>query len=71
MNAKISQVRDPKDKADPMVAINDPDGLIGLMQAGAPKIHPWGSTLVAWEKPDRIVMDLDPGGPPLSRRRMR
>jgi len=61
MNAKISQVHDPKDKADPMVAINDLDGLIGLVQAGALEIHPWGSTLANWEKPDRIVMDLDPG----------
>jgi len=44
-----------------MVAINDLDGLIGLVQAGALEIHPWGSTLANWEKPDRIVMDLDPG----------
>ncbi len=61
MNAKITQVRDPRDKADPMVAVQDLDGLIGLVQAGALEIHPWGSTLANWEKPDRIVMDLDPG----------
>ena len=44
-----------------MLAIRDLDGLIGLVQAGALEIHPWGSTLADWERPDTIVMDLDPG----------
>jgi len=56
MNPKITLVRDPKDKADPMIAVSDADGLIGLVQSVALEIHPWGSTLAAWEKPDRIIM---------------
>lgn len=44
-----------------MIAIDDLDGLIGLVQAATLEIHPWGSTLEDWERPDRIVMDLDPG----------
>ena len=62
LNPRIVQVRDPKDKAgEPLIAIEDLDGLMGLVQAAALEIHPWGSTLASWEKPDQIVMDLDPG----------
>jgi bifunctional non-homologous end joining protein LigD len=25
------------------------------------EIHPWGSTVADWERPDTIIMDLDPG----------
>ena len=62
INANIIQVQDPKEKDDePYVAINDLDGLIGLVQSAVLEIHPWGSTLADWERPDRIIMDLDPG----------
>ncbi|WP_323013337.1 DNA ligase D [Devosia sp.] len=61
LNKNIVLVGDPKDKqGEPFVAINDFDGLMGLVQAAALEIHPWGSTLGDWERPDRIVMDLDP-----------
>lgn len=62
MNKHIVAVRDPKDKTgEPLVAINDLDGLIGLVQSAALEIHPWGSTLAEWERPDTLTMDLDPG----------
>jgi len=62
INANIVEVQDPAEKDDePYVAINDLDGLIGLVQAATLEIHPWGSTLTDWERPDRIIMDLDPG----------
>jgi len=62
INAHIAEVRDPADKeGEPYVAITDFDGLMGLVQAGVLEIHPWGSTLADWERPDRIIMDLDPG----------
>ncbi|MCD1262570.1 DNA ligase D [Shinella sumterensis] len=62
INANILQVQDPAEKDDePYVAINDLDGLMGLVQAAVLEIHPWGSTLADWERPDRIIMDLDPG----------
>jgi bifunctional non-homologous end joining protein LigD len=35
--------------------------LIGLVQGGVLEIHPWGSRLDDLEKPDMIIMDLDPG----------
>ncbi|MDX3974247.1 DNA ligase D [Shinella sp.] len=62
INANIAEVQDPAEKDDePYVAINDLDGLLGLVQSATLEIHPWGSTLADWERPDRIIMDLDPG----------
>lgn len=34
--------------------------LIGLVQAGALEIHPWGSRIDHLEQPDGLVFDLDP-----------
>ena len=62
MDAHIREVHDPKDAgAEPLVSIDSLDGLIGLVQSAALEIHPWGSSLSQWERPDMIVMDLDPG----------
>jgi bifunctional non-homologous end joining protein LigD len=61
MNPRIVQVRDPKDPGEPLISINDLDGLLGLVQAAVLEIHPWGSTVSDWERPDTIIMDLDPG----------
>ncbi|WP_374435824.1 DNA ligase D [Tabrizicola sp.] len=62
MNAAILKVQDPAEPKDaPSLAIADLDGLIALAQSAALEIHPWGSTLKDWERPDRIVIDLDPG----------
>jgi bifunctional non-homologous end joining protein LigD len=62
MNAAILRVQDPADaKEAPSLAIATVDGLVALAQSAALEIHPWGSTLTDWEKPDRIVIDLDPG----------
>jgi bifunctional non-homologous end joining protein LigD len=58
----IRQVTDPEDRDnDPYLAIDDLDGLTALVQSAVLEIHPWGSTLKDWEKPDMLVMDLDPG----------
>ncbi len=61
LNSNIVLVEDPKEPGEELIAINDLDGLIGLVQSATLEIHPWGSTLEDWERPDRIVMDLDPG----------
>ncbi|CAM3110591.1 bifunctional non-homologous end joining protein LigD [Paracoccus aminovorans] len=58
----VVQVQDPKDpQGEPLIAIEDLDGLMGLVQSATLEIHPWGSTLADWERPDLITMDLDPG----------
>jgi bifunctional non-homologous end joining protein LigD len=59
---EILKARDPADKSgEAIVAIDDLDGLIGLVQGAALEIHPWQATLADLERPDQIVMDLDPG----------
>jgi len=62
MNKAIGAIKDPKDRSgEPLVVISDFDGMIALVQSAVLEIHPWGSTTKAWEKPDLITMDLDPG----------
>jgi bifunctional non-homologous end joining protein LigD len=62
LNSNIVLVNDPKDKnGEPLISINDLDGLIALVQSAVLEIHPWGSALPNWEQPDMIIMDLDPG----------
>ncbi len=61
-NKEIKFVRDPREPTqDPLITIEDLDGLIGLVQGAALEIHPWGSSIDNWERPDIIIMDLDPG----------
>ncbi|MGA3303992.1 MAG: DNA ligase D [Methylovirgula sp.] len=62
LSGSIHQIKDPKEKAEePILYIDDLDGLIALVQGGVLEIHPWGSALATLEQPDRIIMDLDPG----------
>lgn len=61
LNANVVLVEDPKDPTEPLISISDLDGIIALVQSAALEIHPWGSTVEDWERPDNIVMDLDPG----------
>ena len=53
---------DPNDSSDePLLAIDSLDGLIGLVQGATLEIHPWQATVAELERPDQIIMDLDPG----------
>ncbi|PDT52785.1 MULTISPECIES: DNA ligase D [Sinorhizobium] len=62
LNPNIVLVNDPKDPPDEqLLSIRDLDGLMGLVQSAVLEIHPWGSTVADWERPDTIIMDLDPG----------
>lgn len=62
MNSAILRVQDPAESRGVLsLAISSLDGLVALVQSAALELHPWGSTLRDWEKPDRIVIDLDPG----------
>lgn len=62
MNGKILTLHDQKDKSgEPILGIDGFDGLIGLVQGGVLEIHPWQAPFDDLEKPDQMVMDLDPG----------
>ncbi|MFC7052100.1 DNA ligase D [Hansschlegelia quercus] len=62
MSNAIKTMPDPQNPADePMVMIDDRDGLLGLVQGGTLEIHPWGAPRADIDKPDMIIMDLDPG----------
>jgi len=60
LNRNIVLVKDPTEPEE-LISIRDFDGLMALVQSAALEIHPWGSTVTDWERPDMIVMDLDPG----------
>lgn len=58
----ILTLDDPNDSSEePILAIDGLDGLIGLVQAAVLEIHPWQAALNDLERPDQIVIDLDPG----------
>ncbi|MFO1056542.1 MAG: DNA ligase D [Dongiaceae bacterium] len=60
IGAGVRQVAVPGDE-EPMLAIDDLEGLLALVQAGVLEIHPWGATADAPDRPDRATIDLDPG----------
>jgi bifunctional non-homologous end joining protein LigD len=47
-------------EAQESMAIDDLDGLIALAQLGALEVHTWGTRRDDVERPDLLVMDLDP-----------
>jgi bifunctional non-homologous end joining protein LigD len=50
-----------RDKGDEILAIEDLNGMIALVQAGVLEVHVWGSMLARIDLCDRMVFDLDPG----------
>ncbi len=48
------------DGVEPVLAVTDLNDLLDLVQISALEIHAWGSRLDAIERPDRLVIDLDP-----------
>lgn len=47
-------------KPEPYITLNTVEALTGLAQMTVLEIHPWGSRNNDLERPDRIVIDLDP-----------
>jgi bifunctional non-homologous end joining protein LigD len=54
------KIRQQKKIGDYLV-VDDLPALIGLVQIGILEIHTWNSVVEQLERPDRIVLDLDPG----------
>jgi bifunctional non-homologous end joining protein LigD len=53
-------VRDDQGEEE-VLFIENLNGLIALVQASVLEIHPWGARIDDVDRPDRIIMDLDPG----------
>lgn len=53
-------IKDKKGEAEPYITLNNAEALAGLAQMGVLEVHPWGSKNDSLEKPDRIIIDLDP-----------
>ncbi|HEY3516294.1 MAG TPA: DNA ligase D, partial [Gammaproteobacteria bacterium] len=49
-----------KEGEDPYAAIDGVESLLGLVQIGVLELHVWGSRAEHLDKPDVIVLDLDP-----------
>ncbi len=63
VSREILTAVDPLDEEgdNSLLAIDSLDGLIGLVQGAALEIHGWQARLDDLEKPDQLVIDLDPG----------
>jgi len=53
-------VPDKKGKIEPYITLSTAEALAGLAQLGVLEVHPWGSRNDDLERPDRIIIDLDP-----------
>jgi bifunctional non-homologous end joining protein LigD len=61
-NPRLLPLRDPQASGEAaLIAIQDLDGLLSLVQSAALEIHPWGATAADLDRPDMLTMDLDPG----------
>ena len=47
-------------KPEPYITLSTPEALIAMAQSNVLEIHIWGSRNDSLEKPDRLVIDLDP-----------
>src|SRR5690606_3631131 len=63
VSREILTATDPLDEDgdNSLLAVDSLDGLIGLVQGAALEIHGWQARLDSLEKPDQMVIDLDPG----------
>ncbi|MEX1025556.1 MAG: DNA ligase D [Planctomycetota bacterium] len=53
-------VREREGRRD-YLAVDDLAGVLALVQLGVLEFHPWGSRANRIERPDRLVLDIDPG----------
>ncbi|GAA0662267.1 bifunctional non-homologous end joining protein LigD [Sphingomonas insulae] len=53
-------VREKDGSVEPYLYVDDTDGLVACVQMGTIEFHGWGSSIDDLEKPDRLVIDLDP-----------
>jgi len=55
------ETRDSDGEAKTYIAVEDARGYLALAQFGVVEFHVWGTLARRLEKPDRVILDLDPG----------
>ncbi|HEY7749121.1 MAG TPA: non-homologous end-joining DNA ligase [Aestuariivirgaceae bacterium] len=60
MSAGIKLIPDPGGEHKDFVALEGVEGLITAAQFGVIELHGWGARLPHLNRPDRVVLDLDP-----------
>lgn len=61
MAGKYKSMTDASDGEDRNVKFKNELGILEAVQMGVIEFHPWGSKLRTIEKPDQLILDLDPG----------
>jgi bifunctional non-homologous end joining protein LigD len=46
--------------SEPFISVTNVKGLVALIQMGGLELHPWGTRVDRLERPDRLILDLDP-----------
>jgi bifunctional non-homologous end joining protein LigD len=54
------RIRESGGRAASYLYVDDLPGLVALAQIGVLEVHPWGTRVERLERPDRLVLDLDP-----------
>ncbi len=52
--------REVLDHEKPLILVSDLESLLATAQISAIELHPWGSRIDRLERPDRMIIDLDP-----------
>lgn len=58
--AALGRVKAAEDDEEPYLYVRNEEGLVSLVQMGVLEIHVWGARRDKLDKPDRLVLDLDP-----------
>jgi bifunctional non-homologous end joining protein LigD len=53
-------IEEKKGEVQDYLYIDEPAGLLACVQMGAIEFHGWGARIEDYEKPDRLVFDIDP-----------
>jgi bifunctional non-homologous end joining protein LigD len=60
MTSGIRRIPDPEGEHKDFIAIESAEGVVTAAQFGVIELHGWGARLPRLDRPDRIVLDLDP-----------
>ncbi len=60
MRSIMSRLPSSSGQTEPYLYVDSPEGLLNCVQMGTIEFHGWGSRVADIERPDRLVIDLDP-----------